>query len=208
MAASLLAAAVWRGEPTAVHPVAVKRMWQRLSLEALAFFLAAELIPAYIRSTVERLLTSVFRWAVETLHVDAVELWCSPFPRYGCCSALTTLLHVLLAEAYVRNAVCTDGGWELPAQFRFIAGQVEELLQRVSPLIVQPRRLCRQPDARTQRHTSLSLQNRLLCFLHLLATGYSFEDLASRVGLHPPTVHQEFLHVLHTGLDGLNRLLC
>ena len=59
MAASLLAAAVWRGEPTAVHPVAVKRMWQRLSLEALAFFLAAELIPAYIRSTVERLLTSV-----------------------------------------------------------------------------------------------------------------------------------------------------
>ena len=98
-----------------------------------------------------------------------------------------------------------DGSFR--AHFRFTAGQVEELLQRVGPLIQQPRRLYRQPDPHNQRQTSLPLQQRLLCFLHLMASGCSFEEVASRVGLHPSTVHQDFVHVLHAVLDGLDPLL-
>ena len=92
-------------------------------------------------------------------------------------------------------------------EFQITAGPVEELLQSVGPQIQQPLAQYRQPDPENRRQTSLPLQQRLLCFLHLMASGCSFEELASRVGLHSSTVQQDFVQLLHAVLDGLDPLL-
>ena len=119
MAASLLAAEVWAREQTAADPVATKRMRQRLSLEVVAVSLAAELIPAYAPSTVERCLSSVApagrRNAACGRRAPKVVALASALPCCCCYCVLTALLPVLVAEAWGRNAVCTDGRWEFPS---------------------------------------------------------------------------------------------